>query len=172
MKYSLTTLFLLLSIIVYAQQTPPWKSHKTANYQIQYPSEWTLELGKQNTEFFLMTALESNSDNFKENINLMIQDLKGMNMNLDSYTGLSEGQIKDNLANGKIIESTRVKNKIRSYHKIIYQGDTNGYTLKWLQHYWVIQDKAYVLTFTAEASSYDQYIATVLKIFESFKIAY
>ncbi len=154
----------------YAQQTV-WKTHKTPKYQIQYPENWTLEQGKQNAEFFLMTALESNSDIFKENINLMIQDVKGMNMTLDSYTQISENQIKTNLKNGKILESTRVKNG-RSYHKIIYQGEANGYQLKWLQYYWVIQDKAYVLTFTAETSSYNQYIATVLKIFESFKIAY
>lgn len=149
-----------------------WKKLESEYYTIDYPSSWYLsQKGEMGTKFFLFTKLESKTDAFSENVNLIVQDLSSFsNINIDKYTEISEKQIGDMITNSKIIESKRIKNDSLEYHKIIYTGMQGKLTLKFLQYYFVENQKAYVLTFSAEKNTYSKYIETAEKILKSFKI--
>jgi serine/threonine-protein kinase len=120
------------------------------------------------TSFILFSPLESENDPFKENVNLLVQDISKYQIDLNEYTKISEGQIKTMVSNGTIHESVRVKNDKGEYHKLLYSGDQGIFHLTFEQYYWVINDEAFVLTFTCEQNKFAQMVETGEKILMSF----
>lgn len=152
-------------------QTADWNSHENKNYSIEYPKDWELdESGQMGTSFILFSSLSSQRDLFKENVNLLVQDLTGYNLDLEKFVEVSEDQIEKMLSNGKIIESERVPMETLSYHKVIYSGKQGEFDLKFEQYYWVVEDRAYVLTFTCEEDQFDTYKPIGEKILNTFKL--
>ena len=146
-----------------------WKVYEQSAYSISYPPTWELNLsGQMGATLFIFSPLESDNDTFKENINLMIQDLSGLNLDLDNYTEISEEQIRTLMTNSSMVESKRMKNDKGEYHKLIYTGDQGVFHLTYEQYYWIISDKAYILTFTSEQDKYAKYKETGEKILNSF----
>lgn len=146
-----------------------WETVKRKFFSVQYPSGWTLnESGALGTTFILSSPKESDEDKFNENVTLIIQDLKGMGMDLDKYTKISEEQVNTLITNSKLIESTRIKDAGTEYHKIIYNGDQGIYRLAYEQYYWVKNERAYVLTFVTEQNKFDEYKAIGEQILNSF----
>jgi hypothetical protein len=61
------------------------------DFSIQYPSGWEINTeGQMATSLVLLAPLESAQDKFKENVNLIIQDLCGYTIDLASYAAISE----------------------------------------------------------------------------------
>jgi len=113
----LGTIFLTLNLSIYGQ-TEDWNTIKKDSYSIDYPKDWELnESGQMGTSFILFSPFTSQKDQFIENVNLLVQDLTGYNLDLDGYVEISEGQIKTMITNGKIIESKRVTNQTLDYTK-------------------------------------------------------
>jgi hypothetical protein len=146
-----------------------WKTLSENNYAIQYPSNWELnQNGQMGTNFILLSSLENKEDQFRENVNLIIQDLTSRNIDLDKYSEISEGQVKTMITNSNLIESKRIKNGNNEYHQLIYTGDQGVYHLKFEQYYWVENEKAYVLTLTCEQSTFSEYKEIGENILNSF----
>ena len=75
-KTKLLISILLFPIVVCGQTINDWKIFDHLNYSISYPSTWELNHdGQMGTSFIISSPLESDNDNFKENVNLVIQDL-------------------------------------------------------------------------------------------------
>ena len=163
-------LFLLFTpLLLQAQTTEEWKTLKAATYSIHYPSSWSLDTsGQAGTKLVILSPSESAGDTFKENINLIIQDIAAYKLDLDAYTKLSTDQIKTMITNSKILENKRVKQGNTEYQKVIYTGDLQSYNLTFEQYYFVIRDQAYILTFTAEQNKFKKYQATGEKMLSSF----
>ena len=119
--------------------------------------------------FVVFSKLTDPQDQFKENINLLIQDLKGKNMDLNKYVEVSEEQIATMVTNGKLIESKRRNEKGSEFQKVIYTGDQGMYKLKFEQYYWILNEKAYILTLTCEQTQFEKYKLQGEKIMNSFK---
>jgi hypothetical protein len=167
---TLGIIFLTLNLSTYGQ-TEDWNAIKKDSYSVDYPKDWELnESGQMGTSFILFSPLASQKDQFKENVNLLIQDLTGYNLDLDGYVEISEGQIKTMITDGKIIESKRLTNQNLDYQKVIYTGKQGIYNLKFEQYYWVVGNKAFVLTLTCEEAQFDDYKLTGEKILNSFKL--
>lgn len=153
------------------QNTILWKTLTQNNYTIQYPSNWELsQKGEMNTSFFIFSPFDSDKDIFRENVNLLIQDLSGKNIDLNKYVEISEKQIKSLITNSNISESIRLKKNDKQYHKIIYSGEQGAFKLMFIQYYWVIDNKAYVLTFTSKKDTYNSFKETANKILDSFEL--
>lgn len=170
MRIILILTFLITnSIFVFGQTN--WKTVNDNNFTIEYPDNWELnKSGQMGTKFILFSKLSNSSDKFRENVNLIIQDLTGSNIQLDKYVEISENQIKTLVTNGKIIESKRISDKRYEYHKMIYTGKQGVFDLKFIQYYWVLNNKAFVLTFTAEIDEFDDYVQVANGIMDTFKI--
>jgi hypothetical protein len=146
-----------------------WKSLKSANFKISYPSDWILEEDTQiGAKFVLYTP--DNSDDFRENINLMIQDLTGYGLDLDSYTEISKQQLPQIFEETKIVLSEKRTKNNQEYQRIIYSGRQAQFHLKFEQYYWVINDKAYILTLTCAKDQFDNYQKIGEKIMDSFQL--
>ena len=148
-----------------------WSSLTEHNFSIDYPDHWELNTsGQMGTSFILFSPLSSGQDQFKENVNLLIQDLTGHDLDLDKYVEISEGQIKTMITDGEIVESKRMTTEALNYQKVIYTGKQGIYNLKFEQYYWVVGNKAFVLTLTCEEVQFDNYQETGEKILNSFVI--
>lgn len=182
MKKSLLIPLLLTSLVVAGQTKPSnsstkvtngvsedWKTFDGANYSIQYPSGWELDQsGQRETSIILFSPFENESDKFIENVNLIIQDLSGYNVDLDKYIEFSEIQVKIVITNPSLIESSRIRSAKPEFHKMIYNGDQGIFRLKYEQYFWIVNQHAYILTLTCELSKYPDYKETGERILNSF----
>lgn len=171
--------FLLISVNSFGQVTnndsenakalSDWNVLEHVNYTMSYPLSWELdESGTMGTSFFIYAPSVSKEDPFRENVNLLIQDLSAYNIDLNQFTEISEGQIKTMITNSTLIESKRIKDERGEYHKIIYSGDQGIFQLTFEQYYWVIDKKAYILTFTCEQDNYAEMAEIGERILNSF----
>jgi hypothetical protein len=140
-----------------------------ANYSVRYPASWELDqTGKMGTNFILFAPVESAQNDFRENINLIIQELSGKGIDLNKFASISENQVKTMVTHANLIESKRIINDTNEYHKIIYTGDDGTFHLQYEQYYWLINEKAYILTFTAEQNKFAALKDTAESILNSF----
>ena len=138
--------------------------------------QWYQELG---TDYFMNETPQDRSKiqqksvkkEFKENVNLIVQDLTGYNIDLNQYVEISENQIKTMITDGNIISSERVKKDEKEFQRVIYTGKQGIYDLKFEQYYWVENNNAYVLTLTCEITAYTDFKNTGEKILNSFEIS-
>jgi len=139
------------------------------DFALSYPASWSFDQsGQAGTKFILFTG--QNNSGFRDNTNLIIQDLKGSGFDLDKYVTLSEGQVKTMITNSQIIESKRLKSKFGEFQEVVFTGDQGVFHLKWRQRYWVKGEKAFVLTLTTSQATYEQYTQVGQKLFDSFKL--
>ena len=144
-----------------------WTSYKAVDYEIAYPDKWE-EKEISGTVLFL-TEKESDDDTFQENVNVLIQNLSSQPMSLDQYTALSNQQIIGAFGESALLSLTRNELSGTPAHEVIYTMIYRGKNLK-LKGFWLIKDdKAYVLTYTAEPNRYDEYVDVATKIMTSFK---
>ena len=140
----------LLGFVNFAQNTEKntnekkhedWVNLKEHDYSIDYPSNWTFDSsGLMGTKFIIFSELEPENDDFRENINLIIQNLKGMDMGLDKYVEISEAQVKKLLTNGELLSSDRLNVNNLEFQKVVFTGDQGIYKLKFEQYCWVKND--------------------------------
>jgi hypothetical protein len=162
-----------ISTDIKAQTPSPveWNTLDKTNFSVQYPTDWDLnDKGIMGTSFVILSQPDSATDNFRENISLLIQNLEGMNIDLDKYTEISEGQLKTLATNLNLVENKRIKNDSTTYQKVVYAADQGVFRLKFEQYYWVIGPKAYVLTFTTTEATFDRYKAVGERMMNSFYI--
>lgn len=146
-----------------------WITFSKEQYKIKYPDNWDIDTSKlMGTEFFIFSAKENDSDKFRENISLIIQDLQGQNIDIDKYAQISEGQIKDIATEAKIYDSKKMNIGKPEYFRMIY-GMTQGiFKLKIEQYYFVKNEKAFVITLTTELEKFESFKMIGEKILNSF----
>ncbi len=165
MKNYLLLILLTISSFSYAQDD--FETLDNEEYTIQYPSTWELnQSGQMGMKFGLFSPVGLYGDQFRENVNLISQDISSQNLDLTDFVNLSENQIKTMIAESSIQESKRVND----FHKLVYSGTMGQFKLKFQQYYWVVNGQAYVLTFTAERGEYDNYIGVAQQIMDSFQL--
>lgn len=169
-----STFLLFTSVFAIASLDPQpqaeWKLLSKDSYSIQYPSNWDLDqTGYEGTTFLIASELTSPQDPFRENVNMIIHDLRGTTIYLDKLVKQSESTFQSSLMNYNLIESKRIKGTLE-YHRIIFTGDKKNLKLKFEQYIIMKGIKAYVLTYTAEQTQFDNYKLQGEKILNSFKI--
>ena len=147
-----------------------WETFKNENYSIQYPESWELNAdGLMQTNLILFARAESLENEFRENINLLIQDMNGQGVSLQQFSQISVEQIQSMITNADVISSKTKEGKNGTYQEVIFTGDQGIYELKWRQQYWVQDEKAYVLTYTATQETYDEFQKEMRRVMNSFE---
>jgi len=141
------------------------------DYSIGVPADWTPDSSKQmSTDLVIFSMLENGTDRFRENVNVLIQNLAGMNIDLEKDTAISIGQIKTMATGSKIEESKTIKTGKATFQKIIYTATQGGFKLKFEQYYYMANKKAYVITFTTEIGKFDIFKPIGEEILNSFAL--
>ncbi|MCK0131010.1 hypothetical protein MWU59_05780 [Flavobacteriaceae bacterium F08102] len=160
----LITLLLLTSL--HAQEP---KKITTDIYTVTYDDFWTAEQnGERGMSFILKAPLENASDKFQENINLIIQDLSGYDLDLAGYTAISLDQINTMFKSSELISSRTRKKETGKYQEVMFTAPNGAYNLKFLQHYYILKKKAFIITFTAEEKNFDLYFKSATNTLNSF----
>lgn len=68
------------------------------------------------------------------------------------------------------IENERLKKEEQECQHLIYKAKNAGRVLRFEQYYWIINEKAYVLSFTAELAEFENYKEISRRILDSFVI--
>ncbi|TMI85792.1 MAG: hypothetical protein E6H10_02155 [Bacteroidetes bacterium] len=140
------------------------------NYKIEYPKSWTLDTsGLVGSELFVFSPLENDTDKFKENVSLIIQNLAGQNIDLDKYKEISEKQIASMAANGKLFESSKAQTEKGNFYRLRYAMNQGNFKLIITSYCYIKDEKAYLITFTSEIDKYERYKKTGDKILDSFQ---
>ena len=160
-KKTLFIITFLFSFISYSQNV---RTIKTSEYEISFPENLKFDDSKtRNTEVIIY--MENEKDLFIENINLLIQDLKGHQIDLNQYVKITETQVNEN---GKLIESEKINLNGASAQLMVYEATLSGRALKFYQYILVKNEKAFVLTYSAEVENFELYFQEMNKIFNSF----
>ncbi|MFK8102312.1 MAG: hypothetical protein AB8G15_07305 [Saprospiraceae bacterium] len=148
-----------------------WEKFDGEEYAIEYAPDWKFsQSGQMGTTFVLMSAMESDQDKFGENINLIVQDIKGMGLDLEKYATLSEQQIKTMIENSEIKSSERLEKNGQPFQKVIFTGKQANFDLIFEQYYFIKNEKAYVLTLTFEIDKVEKFQAIGEKMLNSFTL--
>lgn len=147
--------------------------HTDSKYDIFFPESWTKQ--QKGTATFFLSPKESEKDLFQENINIMVQDLSSQPMTLEEYTNLTKTQITQALGSSAIVSvkdfnfaGQQAKEMVYTMPKNPMQG--RNLNLKLRQVWFIKGNNAYLLTYTAQNSEYDNYLETAKGIFDSFKL--
>jgi serine/threonine-protein kinase len=141
------------------------------NYKLEYPKSWSLDTsGKLGADLFVFSPVEDETDKFRENVNVLIQDIHGQNIDLEKYKQITEKQITDMLTDGEIIESSVMKKAAGEYFKIIYAMTQGKFRIKIVSICLIEGDKAYLATFSTELDKYEKYRKFGEQILNSFAV--
>jgi serine/threonine-protein kinase len=176
-----TTGNFLLAIIVVTlvtacggeKYTPPtgWQRHEnyTLKFSVYYPPGWKFSnQGSPNLIFNISSPKTNDQDYIQENVNLVVQDVaEGM----DVTTYLEELEKKASNQLEAIEKQSNESVDFKGYSAITstYLAQVNDIRVRWLQYTWIKDDKAYLLTYSAEIAQYDAYKDFALEIIKSFQ---
>lgn len=179
-NFSALLIVVFLSFLACKNETTKqgWNTYRTPYYQITYPEKFEFvkkgqydEKGDQmlqQAEFFLYVN-DSTSDEkkgFRPNINLLVQDISNLNYTLKDYVELSEKQILNLIKDSEIVTS----DSHNDFHRITYKGSLDQRELFFYQHYEIYNKQAFILTFSAQNTTFKEQIEIVKSVFDNFKL--
>lgn len=148
-----------------------WHTYSRDAWSVHFPDSFTLDTSRTlGITFFLFSRPAHASDQFRENINLYVQELNDPSMDLDKYARASEEQISKLINQVVMIESRKVTDSALPYYRLSYTGEQGQFTFKWVQHIYYQSGKIYLLTFTTEISTFEHYAAIGNSILQSFSL--
>lgn len=161
-------LYLLALITAFSIQIN-WLEYTDSNYhfKMKYPDTWTP--GAEQGMLIFKTEKAGTDDNFVENVNVIIQDLTAQPMSLTEFTKLSLDQYAEMGETVQMISIDETKLAGSTAKKVVLQMNYYGMPLK-LKQLWFIKDnKAYLLTYTALDSTYVKFEAEATELMMSFE---
>lgn len=122
-----------------------WATINKEDYTVRYPKDWDMQKF-DGTEFCLLSKPTSDNDTFRDNVNLIIENLLE-EINSDKYVSLA---LKNIGKKYKSVSKKKYTTNGQDYFLVILHGD-DGLILN--QCYRIKNKKAYILTFTYEEKS-------------------
>lgn len=139
--------------------------------KIGYPNHWTkTDNPYEKVIVFFSSPLESSTDKFSENINIVIEDVSFYYSNLDEYKDYTIKNMPKFVKNFKLISSSRVAINELPASEMVFSSRQEGIDLKQLQITTIKDNKAYILTYSAESDNYAQYLDEVNNMINSLEI--
>jgi len=137
---------------------------------LNYPSTWSVQENISDLNAIFRSPLTDTNDKFHENVSLSVQDLSSQPMTLEQYTELSFSQFEMILTDYKLVSSEESTLGGYKAQKIVFTCTQGVFNVKYMFICAVNGNKAYLLTLTSLADSYDNYISTAEDIVKSFII--
>lgn len=143
--------------------TSNWTKYTGTGYSISAPGTW-IEYNYESSDLTLANSLTS-SDDFAENITVVLQDTSRYNLDLEGYKDLSLSQY-ESLKYTVISTEKGSINGVEGYY-LVCTTETNGILCYCSQFFTVIDDTAYVFTFAADSEGYSELADEVLDIYST-----
>lgn len=174
MKKNLILLLLLSTSFVQAQTTikDSINTYTAKDFRLQYPSQWKLDTsGLMGSTCFIYAPADNAQDKFRENINVVIQDLTGSGIDLEQYKDISEKQLPAMFPDSKLEESAILNaNTAQPYYRVRYSFSKNGVDIHISTICFIRNEKAYLVTFSTELARLEQYKKAGEAMLKSFSL--
>jgi len=160
---------IVLLIPVHTAYGETYNSYKSPyfNFSIDYPSNW--ELKEISGIAVFLSPIEKPSDDFRENVNVVMEDLGKSPMTLDQYMSFSDTSAAQTIVDYKILErgTTRIDDKNAIF--TVFTGVSNNKNLKF-KNYVFIRNKtqAFTITYTADPDKYEHFLEQAEQSTQSF----
>ncbi|WP_217594648.1 PsbP-related protein [Cohnella sp. GbtcB17] len=129
-------------------------------YSIQYPKDWTVQTDITGVSAAFLSPSEGDSDAFKENVTLVVQELGGATTgSIDQYAAETQKALEKMITDFKLVSSEKSDEDNAFF--LEYTGKQGQYDLHWQQAAIIEKDKAYIVTYTAEPGNVEKYQDTV-----------
>ncbi len=139
-------------------------------FMIEVPEQWEINnVANVGTVFIALTPADNKDDAFSENINLVTQDLTGKNVDLQYYIEYSEAQIEKYITDVEALQGKYIEIAGLPSYELEYFGRQGGMMLKFKQHFWIVNEIAYILTTTIEKDKLNIYEPTMSTIMNTFR---
>jgi hypothetical protein len=170
-KIILTSTLLLLYNWCFSQTDSTKKTFIKDNYQIQYPSTWKIDTSRtMGTEFMIFAPKENDTDVFSENVNFIIQNLQGTQIDLEKYKQISEKQYSEFFSDVQIFESAIIKDHSNEFYRSSFAMTQGKFRIRITAVCFIKNEKAYLLTFTSEFANYERFKSVGEEMLNSFSI--
>ena len=152
---------------------PTFKQYQNAKHQLQisYPATWSMKEAYMGTVVVFSAPPDSSDDQFAENINIVMEDLSRFpGMTIEQY--VEHGKITlSKIATDFILISNQPITIANIKARVLTFTATQGiYKLQFRQTSLIVNNMAYVITFTAEEDKFPQYESIAKSIMNSFTI--
>jgi len=170
-KRTPTFFFLLATLFCKSALSQVYKQFVNKDFSISYPESWQLDSSKRFVSAIMFySPIEGPEDKFRENVNVMLQDLRGRNINLDEYKKITDDQISAMGEKAGMIRSVVEKTANGSQYSTEYQMTVNGVEVHVKQVCVIKEEVAYLATFTAKPDTFDRYLPIGTAMLQSFKV--
>ncbi len=169
--------FLLLVFIGHkaVAQSPSseeFKKYTGDGFELMYPQSWELNTSKQyGAAVILFAPVEGSSDKFRENVNVLIQDLTGQQIDLAKYKAITDQQFSNLGPAIEVAESVVVNSTKGHVYRAKYKLKQGDFLMQLMAECYIKDEKAYLITFTAEVSQFEKYAEYCKKILDSFRVS-
>lgn len=167
-KQAILMILMLFFISIHGQEK--METFTKGDFSMSYPESWMADgTGRMGSQviFFSNKMIQGR---FQVNINVLLQDLTGQNIDLKKFIEISVQQVKDNAKEYTIEKNQIIKNGTKEYGVLVWSGLVSGTKLKFKQVVHSKGEQFYILTLTTIPEVYDEYIATADKMMQSFKL--
>ncbi len=166
-------IFFFLSVFISCSDDSSIKYESQKGYSFHYNSNnWDLKSGQEVT---LLVNKEGNKSSFSPNINIMVQDLAAQPISLEEYHRLTLNQMEQALGRNTVQSDKEVRISGNLAKEIVYtmpqninMADTPELKLK--QVYFIKNNKAYLITYTAKMDDFATLLNSANEVFETFKV--
>lgn len=138
-------------------------------FSISYPSDWEAKENVNGALVIFYSPLENQLDFFRDNINVVIQDISGSPMNLDQYSKVAVDQMKlvfgDNM---KVEELSDTSVDGMPAKRLVFLGKGPQSDLKYMSVWALDGTTVYQLTYLAVASQYKNHLFSIRSMINSF----
>ncbi len=158
---------LVAFVSIFAIQTGWLEFNDTQNHiKMQYPDTWTA--GTEQGILIFKSPLTDAADKFQENVNVVIQDLTSQPLTLEQFTDLSVEQYKQMKGTVDFISMEDMKLAGQPTKKAVLKMNYYGTQLKLKQMWFVKNNAAYLITYTAAEAKFNNYEPLATTLMNSF----
>jgi serine/threonine protein kinase len=149
-------------------------TYQDANYgiKISYPKRWSIQEtpdGVTGDVARFLSPKEGKADEFQENLSISVKDLSSQPRSLNEYTEESVWIIRTH-SDASAPPASAATLGHRQAMEVVFAGKEGNIQVQRLEIWTVKNNKAYVITYTAERGKYSKFLPAARKMIDSFEI--
>jgi len=139
-------------------------------FAVQYPESWEVEENSFGAVVTFLSPLTGEDDPFHESVNVVVEDLGGIEVTLDEYIDAALSQLPTIIPDIELTDQIDDTMGGQPSQIITYTGSQEGFQFTWVQEVSLFEGSAYVLTYSGltEGDDYLEFRPHAIAIFQSF----
>lgn len=149
-------------------QTTKTYTSRSLNFTIDYPASWRVK--EEGWMVAFGSPQESDTDDFIENVNVVVEDLSNNLMTLKDYNAMSLMNFPKLMPNFELLQEDTAEINGKGASFIVYSDRRGDVKAKFKAYTFISKDKAYVVTYAAKENEFNEYLPQAEKIMQSIQV--